>query len=324
MRDFDSRWMGSFGLTWRKHGFVFVFGLGMLARMPASLNQPPHVEGLGLFSGKRARLWFEPARVLSVRRAEDHARPIAVAPLLALARSDASWTGLHSLVSGAGVRNTTLWVSESKQGTIATCEHVLAALAGLSMWETCVVLADGPECPILDGSAEGFVELARASALKSAKPEPLVVRERVVVQDGHASIEALPLESGEAPSMSYELDYGAKAPWLASVARWDGTSEQFVADIARARTFSLVAEARAAQAAGMFTHLSAAEMLVFDERGVPIDNALRFIDEPARHKLLDLIGDLTLVGRPIHARIRAVRSGHALAAKFARAVMGGA
>ncbi len=274
------------------------------------------MQGIGLFSGKAASLRLEEAPTLSVRFAQG--LPVPVSPALALHRppqGHTSWTGLPAVVP---IRNTTLWLNDR---AIATVEHVLSALAGLCKWNTCVVLDGGPECPILDGSADGFVKLAQQCSWQAHTPTPLVVRDRVYVEDGAASIEALPLAPGEAASMTYEIDYGATAPWLKGSATWQGDAASYAHQIAPARTFSLLSEARAAQAGGLFAHLTTKEMLVLGDQGVPIDNALRFPDEPARHKLLDLVGDLALVGRPIAARIIAKRSGHALAAKFANALL---
>jgi UDP-3-O-acyl-N-acetylglucosamine deacetylase len=283
--------------------------------------------GLGLFGGKAARLTLEPAPVLSVR--VDGGRAIPVSPALAQAGGDTAWAGG---VPAQAIRNTTLRLPGLPGPTgqtgqtglpgavFATCEHVLSALAGMSMWGVCVHLQAGPEVPIGDGSALPFVRLLRQSGLRSgahASPEPLVVRRELRVQEGQASIVVRPLRAGEARSMRYDIDYGPSAPWLAGSAVWDGSAESYEREIAPARTFSLLAEAQRAQAAGLFAHLSPKDMLVLGDDGAPIDNRLRFADEPARHKLLDLIGDLALLGRPIAGHVHAVRSGHALAARCA-------
>jgi UDP-3-O-acyl-N-acetylglucosamine deacetylase len=267
--------------------------------------------GLGLFGGKAARVVLEPAPELSVR--VDGGPAQAVSPALARAMGDTAWAGG---VPAQAIRNTTLRLPE---GVLATCEHVLSALAGMGVWGVCVHLQGGPEVPIGDGSALPFVELVRESSLGlGARAVPgLVVRREVRVQEGNASVLVRPLAAGEAPSMRYDIDYGESAPWLRGSATWDGARESYVRDIAPARTFSLLAEAQRAQVAGLFGHLSPKQMLVLGEGGRPIDNALRFADEPARHKLLDLIGDMALIGRPIVGHVHAVRSGHALAAKCA-------
>jgi UDP-3-O-[3-hydroxymyristoyl] N-acetylglucosamine deacetylase/3-hydroxyacyl-[acyl-carrier-protein] dehydratase len=94
----------------------------------------------------------------------------------------------------------------------------------------------------------------------------------------------------------------------------------FIEELAPARTFTSKPEAEAARAAGQFEHLSPCDILVFD-RGCPVDNDLRFPDEPARHKALDLVGDLALTGRPVRGRFIAHRSGHQLNRDMARALL---
>ena len=140
---------------------------------------------------------------------------------------------------------------------------------------------------------------------------------RVESEDAGASIT---IEPSDTPSYTYTLDYGPDSPIAPATAHWAGDPDRFEHEIAPARTFCLEREAQAMRQLGLFEHLSPQDMLVFGPRG-PIDNTLRFPDEPARHKLLDLIGDLALAGRPIRAKITAVRSGHALNHAAARALL---
>lgn len=229
---------------------------------------------------------------------------------------DTSWTGLPP---GVPVRNTTL--ATAGGGVVATVEHVLSALAGLGVWSARVHLDGGPETPILDGSALPFVEALRPVLVATnAGPSPLVVREPVQVTRGDSFIRAEPSPADTPIEYTYSLDYGAGAAVRPQKATWGGTSEEFARAIAPARTFSLLAEARAARDAGLFKHLGPRDMLVIDDSGRPIDNEWRLEDEPARHKLLDLIGDLALLGRPLHAKLVAHKAGHSLAHEFCRAV----
>jgi UDP-3-O-acyl-N-acetylglucosamine deacetylase len=134
------------------------------------------------------------------------------------------------------------------------------------------------------------------------------------VSAGAAEIVARP---GAGRRYRYELDYGARAvlgPQAAEVSLDAGDYER---EVAPARTFCLEEEARAMRAGGLFGHVTSGEMLVMGAGG-PIGNTLRFENEPARHKLLDLIGDLALVGRPIEGEIVSVRGGHALNHAMAR------
>jgi len=148
-----------------------------------------------------------------------------------------------------------------------------------------------------------------------------VLREPVEVRAGEALIRATPLAPGEPLEYTYQLDYGPASPLPAQQASWRGDPHDFEATIAPARTFSLQREAEMAQSLGLFRHLSPEDLVVVGDDGTPISNAWRFEHEPARHKLLDLIGDLALLGRPLHTRVVATRSGHALTHEFCRRVL---
>jgi UDP-3-O-acyl-N-acetylglucosamine deacetylase len=141
-----------------------------------------------------------------------------------------------------------------------------------------------------------------------------VISREIVVERSGASIVARP-RAGGGCLYRYELDYGAGAPIVAQAAEWDSgegdSAETYAREVAPARTFCLESEARAMQAAGLFKGLSPRDLLVIGERG-PIENQYRFENEPARHKLLDLIGDLALAGRPLVGEVVATRAGHAL------------
>lgn len=287
--------------------------------------------GVGLFTGRSVSMtiapgagdgWIHFSRVESGRVAAGGGADVRAVV------ADTSWSGLPA---GVPIRNTTLDATigrsvldplpASPGPVVATVEHVLAALAGLGVWEAHVTL-DGPEVPILDGSAAPFVG-AILPALRPAPraPEPITLASRVEVRAGDAVITAEPLAPGRAWSYTYDLDYGPGSPIPPQRAAWHGSTTEFARAIAPARTFSLLAEARAAQAAGLFRHLTPRDMLVVGDDGAPVDNAWRLDHEPARHKLLDLIGDLALLRRPLHARVLARRSGHALTHAFCRAVL---
>ncbi len=221
---------------------------------------------------------------------------------------------------GAG-RNTTL-------AGCATIEHVMSALVGLGVTDARVVV-EGPEIPIGDGSAEMFVDaIARAGGRHqlAEEIEPIRLAAPVEVRGvGGEFIRAMP-RNMPGCSFEYTLDYagreGHASGVLRQTARWDGRAATYQVDVAPARTFCLASEARAMRERGLFGHVTPREMLVLDDTtGEPIDNGLRFENEPSRHKLLDLIGDVGLLGRPLQADIVAERSGHALTHEFCRAVL---
>ncbi len=119
--------------------------------------------------------------------------------------------------------------------------------------------------------------------------------------------------------ISYRLDYGPNAPIAPQAHTLAVCPDAFVHSIAACRTFVTEAEAHALRARGVGRHLGPRDLLVFGSRG-PIDNELRFADEPARHKILDLLGDLALCGFDLAGHVVAYRSGHALNVELARAL----
>jgi UDP-3-O-acyl-N-acetylglucosamine deacetylase len=288
------------------------------------------IAGLGLFSGKRASVSITPGASpghINFKSEGPHPRPFAGVDVRAVT-NDTAWSGLPT---GVPIRNTTLNASgppapdqplpDPQRFVVATVEHILAALAGLGIHEACVTI-EGPEVPILDGSAKPFVDLLRP-ALKPAplSVQPIVLESTVEVRDGEASIVATPSDGAEEFSYTYKLDYGPASPLRPQSATWRGSVTEFANLIAPARTFSLRAEAQAAQRMGLFPHLTARDMLVIGDDGQPIDNQWRMENEPARHKLLDLVGDLALLRRPLIAHVVATRSGHRLTHEFCRAVL---
>jgi UDP-3-O-[3-hydroxymyristoyl] N-acetylglucosamine deacetylase/3-hydroxyacyl-[acyl-carrier-protein] dehydratase len=210
---------------------------------------------------------------------------------------------------------------------VETVEHLLAALAGMGVTDATVELT-GTEVPMADGSARPFVHaLADAGLVDADRPvQPLVVTSPVHVQgeDGRSSLVALPGPS-DALEIVYTFEADPPVTWVKRQVvsiRLDHTDggEGFVSQLAGARTFIFEHEAAALRERGWGGHLTHRDLLVIGDDG-PIDNELRFEDELARHKVLDLVGDLALIGRPVCGRIVAHRSGHALNHKLGRALL---
>ncbi len=275
-----------------------------------TLSGAIEIEGVGLFTAAPARVRLLPAEadsgIVFVRA--DLADPVRIPASIDLLAPAEHRTAL----TAGGAR-------------VETVEHVLAACMGMGI-DNAVVEVFGPELPIGDGSARfftqrieavGVVELAAARRVLRVESAVTVVCDRT-----KARIEAFPPAPDQPPGMraTYALDYGAGAPIEPHEAAFDTASSDFAQAIAPARTFSTLAEAEQARKMGLFLHLSPKEMLVIGPDG-PIENELRFDDEPARHKLLDLVGDLALAGRPIHGRVRATHSGHALNHELARTLL---
>ena len=200
-------------------------------------------------------------------------------------------------------------------------EHVLAALAGLRV-DNCVIEIDGPELPGLDGSARGFVDvlLAAGTAELAAPRETLTLRRAVTVTAGDAAVSALPRPAGDGLRVAYHLDCGPGHPVRPQAfAAWV-TPRAFAAEVAAARTFITADEVPALRAAGYGDRVAETDLLIFEPDGSVRGQSARFPDEPARHKLLDVIGDFALLGCDLDAAVVSRRGGHALNRDLCRAL----
>lgn len=289
--------------------------------------------GRGLFTGHAdCAVTFLPAEpgtgvVFELTHAFGHGMPTQIE---AHVRSVTSEYAPPGWPRGVPVRNTTLTsaggASAGGDGMFAvTVEHALSALTGLGVRDCVVRVAN--EVPIFDGSAQPMVE-AILDVSASARPStlaahrPIVLGREVVVTDERtgATIVGTPRErAGATYTYKATFPFPAIAPQTSG---WEaGDAQAYASRVAPARTFSFEPEAQAAKAAGLFAAFTAKDLLVLRTDGTPIDNTLRFPTECSRHKLLDLIGDCALIGRPLQADVTATGSGHALAHAFCRAVL---
>lgn len=271
-------------------------------RQQRTIGRPAEVQGIGYITGKNVHVRFRPAPAATgVVFVRTDLGPQACIP----ARLD-HVTGTH--------RRTTLGEGPLQVGLV---EHVLAALGGLRI-DNCFVELDAPEPPGLDGSSQGFV----AALLKAgivAQPERRTIwatDTSILVRHQEAT---LALHPPEEPGLriSYHLDYGIFAPIQRQIYTQSITPETFIAEIACCRTFVLEEEVMALKQQGLGSRTQVSDLLVFGPRG-PIDNTLRFADEPARHKVLDILGDLFLLGQEVWGHLVACRSGHPLNVELVR------
>jgi UDP-3-O-acyl-N-acetylglucosamine deacetylase len=190
----------------------------------------------------------------------------------------------------------------------------MAALAGMGVDNAVVKVSGGTagEVPGGDGSSQPFVEKIQEAGVVEQQEElrPLIIKKPVQVTAGDATLAALP---GPEDHLEVIYDFEAPAPVGRQVFKFQTGDDDFVTQLAPARTFVFEHEANDLRARGLGQHLSPKELLVIAAGG-PIENSFRFADECARHKVLDLLGDLYLVGRPIRGRIFAHKSGHSPAA----------
>jgi UDP-3-O-acyl N-acetylglucosamine deacetylase len=199
-------------------------------------------------------------------------------------------------------------------------EHVLGALAGYGI-DNCTVELNAVETPGMDGSAAAFVQalIAAGTRDQEAPRRPLVVERPLVVRAGDALAAVLP-NDGKALEITFNLDYADGAVGRQS-RYYRLCPATFANEIAPARTFILRREVEALRQQGIGTRSTAKDLLVFDDDGRLLDNELRFADECVRHKILDVIGDLALAGRPIHGHVLAHKSGHQLNARLVQLLL---
>jgi UDP-3-O-[3-hydroxymyristoyl] N-acetylglucosamine deacetylase len=239
-------------------------------------------------------------------------------------------TGIVFRRTDAGVEIRANWInavdsarctalSDGEGTSVGTVEHLMAALAGTEI-DNVVVELDGPEVPIMDGSAAPFVFLIECAGIveqDAPRRAVEVLRPVSVVADGAMAV----LSPGHRFSMSFEIDFES------SLIRRQGMSvdldaSTFKSELSRARTFGLLDEVARLREAGLARGGSLDNVIVVSGDRVLNSGGLRYDDEFVRHKMLDAVGDLYLAGAPIIGHFRGVRSGHAhtrrlLAALFA-------
>jgi UDP-3-O-[3-hydroxymyristoyl] N-acetylglucosamine deacetylase/3-hydroxyacyl-[acyl-carrier-protein] dehydratase len=205
-------------------------------------------------------------------------------------------------------RRTTL-----KRGAVSieTIEHCMSAMAGLGI-DNAIVSVHGPELPCGDGSAAPFAEpIAEVGVVEQdATRRYIDITEPIVVEEDGAMLAAFPRSGGF--QVIYDLDYGSMSHRIKRQTQAFAFSNgDYMHEICPARTYSLREEAQALWDRGTCRHLTPRDVLVIGDDG-PIDNVYRFENEPVRHKIVHLIGDLYLVGAPLQGRFIAYKSGHEL------------
>ena len=204
--------------------------------------------------------------------------------------------------------------------SVGTVEHLLAAVVACDITDV-DILIDGPEVPIVDGSALPFMHLIDAAGVRKLGTEIPVFRiaQPIEITEGQKSIRITP---SNRLVIKYKIDFDHPVIGRQTV-HFDFAHDSFLRKIAPARTFGFIRDVEQLRAAGLARGGSVENAIVLDDRGV-INGPLRFRDEFVRHKILDLIGDLALVGRPIVGEITACRGGHALHSRFVEKIIAAA
>ena len=212
---------------------------------------------------------------------------------------------------------TTLGRGEAR---VATVEHLLSALAGTGIDNAWVDL-DGPEVPALDGSASAFVLLVEEAGIEEQETPRSYIRvlEEVRVEQGRHWAALLP---GEGYTLSYQGDFAHPAFARGGQAHeFEFSSGAYIEQISRARTFGFLHEVATMRRHGLALGGGLHNAVVFDDYRVVNEGGLRYANEPIRHKLLDAVGDLFLLGRPLIGKYRCFGSGHTLNARLITELM---
>jgi UDP-3-O-[3-hydroxymyristoyl] N-acetylglucosamine deacetylase/3-hydroxyacyl-[acyl-carrier-protein] dehydratase len=275
----------------------------MLLRLQQTIKNEANLSGRGLFAGQHAQVTFKPAPANSGIEFVRTDTPERVS-IRAVATSLAERPRRTSLRRGSA--------------SIETVEHCLAAITALGI-DNLTVEVDASEMPAPDcSSAKYFRTLKEAQVIEQdVEKKQFIVTEPVSISLGGASIYALPNLDEQGLSITYDLDYAGHTGIGRQIFGCRLTPQSFEKNLAPARTFLLEAEAKHFQSRGVGTHLGPRDILVIDSDG-PIKNSFRFPDECVRHKIVDLIGDLALLGRALSGRIVAYRSGHTLNQQLVR------
>ena len=265
--------------------------------------------GVGLHSGQRVELTLRPAPADTgiVFRRVDLPEPVEIA-VSATAVSD---TRLASTLSSGNAK-------------VHTVEHLMSACAGLGV-DNLYVDITAEEVPILDGSAASFVFLLQSAgiALQNAPRRFIRLTQAVEVREGQGAAEKWArLEPYHGYKLSFEIDFDHPAVDLTGQrVVFDMSTGSYSKDIARARTFGFTKDVEMMRANGLALGGGLDNAIVMDDYKVLNAEGLRYDDEFVKHKILDAMGDLYLLGKPLLASYSAFRSGHALNNKLLRALL---
>ncbi len=256
--------------------------------------------GVGLHSGQRVELTLRPAQPDTgiVFRRVDLPQPVDI-PITATAVTD---TRLASTISNGGAK-------------VFTVEHLMSACAGLGI-DNLYIDITAEEVPILDGSASSFVFLLQSAGIveQNAPKRFIRVLKTVEVREGEgANVKWARLDPHHGYKLSFEIDF--RHPAVDSTGQsvvFDMDTDVYTRDIARARTFGFTRDVEMMRANGLALGGGLDNAIVMDDYKVLNSDGLRYDDEFVKHKILDAMGDLYLIGKPLLASYVAFRSGHAM------------
>ncbi len=261
--------------------------------------------GIGLHSGRKVKLALRPAPVDTgiVFRRIDLNPPVAIK------------------AEPERVNDTRMATTLDKgQAKIATIEHLMSALSGLGI-DNCFVEVDGAEIPIMDGSGASFVFLIKAAGVVEQDAPRKFVRVKKPIEV-HAGDKWASLEPFNGYKLSFAIDFGHPAiDATAQLVEVDFDTQTYINDVAKARTFGFVNDLEMLRSYGLAQGGTLDNAVVMDDYHVLNPDGLRSNDEFAKHKLLDAMGDLYVLGHPLVAHYKAFKSGHDLNNKLLRKLL---
>ncbi len=265
-------------------------------RSQRTIKNSVSIEGIGLHSGIHCRVTINPAARDSGITFTRTDKPMVIKAHVGSVID----TAFATTIGQNGVK-------------IRTVEHILAALAGLGI-DNASIDVDGPEIPILDGSSTEFISLIlKAEIAKQGKKRPyLRILKPFIFEDGHSKIAVFPHKGSRITYSIHFHHHGIGEQRLSM----DINEESFAREIAPARTFGFVKDIEYLRTNGFAKGGSLDNAIVLGDNGILNATGLRFSDEFVRHKILDTIGDFSLLGFPIYGHIIASKSGHATNVKF--------
>lgn len=270
-----------------------------------TLKTTVQATGVGLHTGEKVYLTLRPSAVNSgiVFRRVDLPRPVDI-PADAHSVND---TRLSTCLEANGAR-------------VATVEHLMSALAGLGI-DNAIVELSSSEIPIMDGSAGTFVFLLQSAGIveQSAAKKFIRIKKTIEIKDGDKWVRFEPFE-GYKLSFTINFAHPVFANTVQSVTVDLGT-QSYVKEVSRARTFGFMQEVEYMRSQGLALGGSLDNAIVMDEYRVINPDGLRFEDEFVKHKMLDAIGDLYLLGHPLIGSFSGYKSGHALNNALCRALL---
>jgi UDP-3-O-[3-hydroxymyristoyl] N-acetylglucosamine deacetylase len=267
-----------------------------MIRLQRTIKNSISCEGIGLHTGKPVKMTLKPAPAGNG---------------VVFLRTDLGNSEIIAMAANTAATNYATTLTQDG-ASVATVEHILAAFSGLNIDNVTVEL-DAAEVPIMDGSAAAFVRLIAEAGIQTqdALQPVLKIIRPLFVREGNKQLAIWPAET---QSVSYFIDFNH--PMLKEQSlQYQSSEESFLREVSDARTFGFLSDVQMLRANGLAKGGSLDNAVILGEDSVLNTDGLRYKDEFVRHKILDLIGDLSLVGMPVIGHVVAHKSGHGLNAQ---------